>query len=291
VSYDPRAGLYAAGEAFGLPRPARPEVDAETLESLVRFEHPAKLLAVAELPGSALMSAAAEAEAYAASAGAVARVRSRLRREVEAAARELPAPGGLDGVVVALGDSITDDLQSWAELLRARGVPIVNAGVSGDTTADALRRLYGVVALRPRLVLAMLGTNDCQRHGPAAARVVAPRETARNLAVISSWLRAAGAAITWLTPPPVLEPALAAAVGERPFCMRDADTREVAQLMRDLGDPVIDTGSALRAGDLTELLLSDGVHPTLAGQLTIARAVIGALGTRSGQNHIGVGQP
>lgn len=277
--YDPRAGLYAAGAAFGLPAPSMPVVSDAELESLVRFEHPAKLLAVAELPGAALMSERAEAEAYGTSGAGLARVRARLRRQVSEAARSLPAPSFPEGVIVALGDSITDDLLSWAELLRARGAPIVNAGVSGDTTADVLRRLYGVMALRPALVLAMLGTNDCQRHGPAAARLVAPEETARNLAAISSWL---GGAVVWLTPPPVLEPALAAAVGDRPFSLRDDDTREVARMLHELGDPVIDTGATLRAGDLTELLMPDGVHPSLAGQVLIARAVIDGLPRRRG---------
>jgi lysophospholipase L1-like esterase len=286
--YDPRAGLYAAGPAFGLPMPTTPVVGAAELESLVRFEHPAKLLAVAELPGAALMSLTAEAQAYGAAPGEVALVRARLSHEVAHAAAGLPAPPSVDGAVVALGDSITDDLQSWAELLRARGLPIVNAGVSGDTTADVLRRLHGVVELRPALVLAMLGTNDCQRHGPSATRLVAPAESARNLAAISAWL---GSTVVWLTPPPVLEPALAAIVGDRPFSMRDDDTREIADLMRALGDPVVDTGATLREGDLGELLLPDGVHPSLAGQTAIARTVIGALGARSGQNHIGVGQP
>jgi acyl-CoA thioesterase-1 len=65
-----------------------------------------------------------------------------------------PVPAG--GTLVALGDSITDDLVSWAEIARHRlttvrpgQVTVINAGISGDTTFDALARLCGIVELRP----------------------------------------------------------------------------------------------------------------------------------------------
>jgi lysophospholipase L1-like esterase len=310
IAYDPRAGLYAAGASFGLPEPERiPVPDDRELELLVRFEHPAKLLAVAELPGAARLGGVAEARAYAVAPDAVARVRAALRSLVEAAGARLLGDPGLHalaaGTVVALGDSITDDLLSWAEILRAAlavgrpgEVVLVNAGVSGDTTADALRRLHGVAVLRPALVLAMLGTNDCQRHGPAAARLVSDADADANAAAISAWLRAEGARVVWLTPPPVDEAALANAVAERPFALRNREARAFGERLAALGDPVIDTGAAVRAGPLDRLLLSDGVHPSLEGQLAIARELLRALaaghggsGGGSGQNHSGAGQP
>jgi acyl-CoA thioesterase-1 len=203
---------------------------------------------------------------------------------VREAARALgPAPRL--GRVVALGDSMTDDLLSWAEILRACGAEVVNAGVSGDTTADALRRLYGIVLLEPDVVITMLGTNDCQRHGPDDALLVGPEETARNLASLAGWLRRTGARRLWITPPPVDEAALARAVGPRPFSVRDADVRAVADAVRALGDPVVDLHAVF--GAAPGLLMEDGVHPTLAGQTAIAAAVLSALG----HSHSGTGKP
>jgi lysophospholipase L1-like esterase len=275
--YDPRAGLYVGGRDFGLPpAPAAPGLDDEAAELLVRFEHPAKFLGVLELPGAAALGEAAIAAAYALAPARVAALRAMFAEQARAAASSLDASGLAPGVVVALGDSITDDLVSWAEILRwaldgRDGAVLVNAGVSGDTTADVLRRLHGVVALRPSLVITMLGTNDCQRHGPSAQRLMPAAATRANLAAIAGWLQAAGARTLWIAPPPVDEAALARAVGDRLFSMRDADTAEVAAMLAALGGPVIDVRDTLR-----DALLPDGVHPTLAGQTRIAAAVAAA---------------
>jgi lysophospholipase L1-like esterase len=290
-AYDPRAGLYVGGVDFGLaPPPPAPALDDEALELLVRFEHPAKFLAVLELPGGGRLSDAAVAEAYAIAPARLEAVREGLRAQACAAAEGLLADPELrraarqfpSGVVVALGDSITDDLVSWVEILRhclagRDDVVLVNAGVSGDTTSDALRRLHGVVAVAPDLVITMLGTNDCQRHGPARQRIVPVEATRANLQAIAGWLAGAGAALAWLTPPPVDEAALAAAVGAREFAVRDADTAAAGACMHELGGPVIDVRSLLGGARVAEMLLPDGVHPTLAGQARIAAAVLGTL--------------
>ena len=82
------------------------------------------------------------------------------------------APSGSN--VIAFGDSLTqgyrlDPGQGWPEQLSALiGRPIVNRGVSGDTTADALARLErDVLAEDPRIVLVCLGGNDMLRRMPA----------------------------------------------------------------------------------------------------------------------------
>jgi acyl-CoA thioesterase I len=279
TAFDPRAGLYVAGPEFGLPpAPPAPALADDAVELLVRFEHPAKFLAVLELPG--VLSEAAVAEAYAITPSRLAAIRADLAAQVREAAAGLDASGLPAGVIVALGDSITDDRLSWAELMRCAlagrdDVVLINAGVSGDTTADVLRRLHGVIAARPDLVITMLGTNDCQRHGPARARIVPAEATRSNLRAIAGWLRDAGAAAAWLTPPPVDEAALAAAVGDRQFTVRDADVAEVGAMLASLGGPVVDVHGLLEPGDL----LPDGVHPALQGQRRIAEALLSACGT------------
>jgi acyl-CoA thioesterase-1 len=276
--YDPRAGRYVGGAAFGLPEPARPRGEPGELRLLVRFEHPAKFLAVAELPGAAFLGLPCRAAAYDAPADEVAAIEAELAAEVRAAARDLPSVAAVpSGTFVALGDSITDDVQSWAELLRHcldPEVTVINAGISGDTTADALARLYGVVSLRPSLVVAMLGTNDCQRHGPGGAQLVPPEESLRHAREITTWLEAVGTRVIWLTPPPVDEAALAAAVRPRPLEVRATDVERVSDALLTSGLEVVDT--ALTTADL----LPDGLHPSLSGQVKIARALLRHLAPR-----------
>src|SRR5215468_2788072 len=79
-----------------------------------------------------------------------------------------------DRVIVAFGDSLTAGLgvkpeQSYpARLeakLRAEGYDyrVVNAGVSGDTTAGGLRRVDWALRSKPDVVIVALGANDALR--------------------------------------------------------------------------------------------------------------------------------
>jgi acyl-CoA thioesterase-1 len=77
-------------------------------------------------------------------------------------------------VIVAFGDSLTAGLgvpaeQSYPSLLAARlkaegyAYRVVNAGVSGDTSAGGLRRVDWALRLRPDIVIVELGANDALR--------------------------------------------------------------------------------------------------------------------------------
>jgi acyl-CoA thioesterase-1 len=100
------------------------------------------------------------------------------------------------GRVVILGDSITagyglDDpaQQAYPALLQrkidAAGLPftVINAGVSGDTTAGGLRRVDWVLGPGAAVLVVALGGNDGLRGIP-------PRQTAENLAAIIRRARA-----------------------------------------------------------------------------------------------------
>lgn len=94
--------------------------------------------------------------------------------------------------IVALGDSAT---AGWlvakkdaypAELerqLRAKGhqVEIRNAGVSGDTSAGALKRLDIAVDPDTEIVLVEVGTNDLRLHVPAVKMRTNVAEIVRTL--------------------------------------------------------------------------------------------------------------
>lgn len=113
-----------------------------------------------------------------------------------AEAPALPSPVGKELRIVALGDSLfagygLDPGQSYpARLeaaLRARGINarIMNAGVSGDTTADGLQRLdftLNSLPQPPALVIISLGGNDMLRGLP-------PDQTRANLEAILGKLK------------------------------------------------------------------------------------------------------
>jgi len=80
-------------------------------------------------------------------------------------------------LVVFLGDSLTagyglPEEQAFPALLERRlivsGVPVrvVNAGVSGDTTAGGLSRLSWVLNQKPDVLVVGLGANDAMRGQP-----------------------------------------------------------------------------------------------------------------------------
>jgi len=97
--------------------------------------------------------------------------------------------------VIVFGDSLVEGVgaspgRDVVSLLSARvGVPIVNAGRSGDTTSTALARLdSAVLSRRPRVVIVVLGGNDVLRRIP-------PQQTFANLDAIVDRIRHRGAAV------------------------------------------------------------------------------------------------
>lgn len=100
--------------------------------------------------------------------------------------------------VIAFGDSLTAGYgaaagEAYPAVLAALlGTPIINAGVSGDTTESALARIdEDVLARDPRVVLVGLGGNDFLRGTPLA-------ETEANLRAIVRKVHARGAMVVLL---------------------------------------------------------------------------------------------
>ncbi len=84
--------------------------------------------------------------------------------------------------VVFLGDSIT---QGWGELLKKHfpGLKAANRGISGDTTRGVLIRLKeDVLALRPKAVVLLIGTNDLEEGAD-------PETIAANMKLILAELK------------------------------------------------------------------------------------------------------
>jgi lysophospholipase L1-like esterase len=193
--------------------------------------------------------------------------------------------------VLAVGDSITDDLQSWVEILRhmlemrrgGDGITVINGGLSAHTTAMVLRRWPATLAAKPDLVIGALGGNDVTRVGPDATKCqVSPSETLANLRE----LRRIAAALTttrwvWMTPVSVDEERVAEF---EPFrfghsTWRNADITELAEGVMALDDPVVDLVSTFGVPADPQLQGPDGVHPSLAGQKAITVALLECLGS------------
>ena len=68
--------------------------------------------------------------------------------------------------IVCFGNSLTygtgakKGMDYPSQLSRMIGMPVINEGIPGDTTSDALRRIDDVLKKNPRIVLITLGGND-----------------------------------------------------------------------------------------------------------------------------------
>ncbi|HEY7040751.1 MAG TPA: arylesterase [Methylomirabilota bacterium] len=100
-----------------------------------------------------------------------------LAQVVAACSTGPTASAGEERVVLAFGDSLTSGLgvpadQTYPAQLAARlkregyDYRVVNAGVSGDTTAGGLRRVDWALRLKPEVVIVELGVNDALRGQP-----------------------------------------------------------------------------------------------------------------------------
>jgi len=167
-------------------------------------------------------------------------------------------------VIVAFGDSLTagfgvlpDEAYPalLGERLRREGYAyrVVNAGVSGDTTAAALRRVDWVLRSQPAIVIVALGANDGLRH----QSVTAMRD---NLTEIVRRLRAAGAAVllAGMRVPPNYGPEYGKAFAGA-----------FSEVARATGVPLAPFLLEGVAGD-PRLNQPDGIHPTAEGQRVIA---------------------
>jgi acyl-CoA thioesterase I len=167
-------------------------------------------------------------------------------------------------VIVALGDSLTAGLgvaadEAYPARLEARlaregyAYRVVNAGVSGDTTAGGLRRVDWVLRAKPEIVIVALGAND-------GLRAQSPQAMRENLATIVRRLQAAGARV--LLAGMRLPPNYGAQYTKE----FQAVFPEVARSTGVALMPFLLDGVAADP----RLNQPDGIHPTAAGQQVIA---------------------
>jgi GDSL lipase/acylhydrolase domain protein len=111
--------------------------------------------------------------------------------------------------VVALGDSLTYGYGAPPEaaypvrLAAVTGWEVVNGGVSGDTSAQALARLPALLKRAPKLVLLGIGGNDFLRRVPES-------DTRRHIGETITAVQGAGVPLVLIAEP---KPSLGALVG------------------------------------------------------------------------------
>lgn len=178
-------------------------------------------------------------------------------------AQALPA----GSTVLALGDSLTSGVGATADtaypaLLQAlTGWNVVNGGVSGDTTAQALARLPGLLQEhQPALVIVSIGGNDFLRQMSATGA----KETVREIVRIA---RSDGAQVLLVAVPQVS--LLAAGTG------RLSDHPLYAELAEELKLPLHAEGWA----DVLSKpeLRADTVHANAQGYRQFAEGLVQTL--------------
>ena len=185
--------------------------------------------------------------------------------------------------ILAVGDSITDDLQSWAEILRhvlavtrpEDDLTVVNAGLSAHTSAMVLRRWPSLLHPAPDWIVCGLGGNDVTRiaGGKPQVGLAESVENLRELRRIAA--ERTQARWMWLTPVPVDEERAAANPGFQygASSWRNTDITALADAIRGFDDPVVDLVAVFGIPAHPDLQGPDGVHPSLPGQQRIVMAL------------------
>jgi acyl-CoA thioesterase-1 len=178
---------------------------------------------------------------------------------------EAPLPRGT--TVLALGDSLTaahgvQPGEDWPTLLGQKaGWAVVNGGVSGDTSAQALDRLPALLEQHdPKLVLVTLGGNDMLRRQPQG-------QTVANLARMLDLAKARGAKVVMLaTPKPSIAGAVFNNLSPPDFYAEVAKGHQVPLIADALPEVLSDTN-----------LKGDQLHPNAAGHALLATKIFEAL--------------
>jgi acyl-CoA hydrolase len=176
-------------------------------------------------------------------------------------------PVAAGATVLALGDSLTHGTGAAPEasypavLARLTGWQVVNAGVPGDTTAQALARTPALLQEhRPALVLLSVGGNDfLRRMDETAARA--------NVLRIVEQVREEGAQLLLIAVPrPTLAAKFTGSLADHPLFGELAE-RERLPLHRQGWSEVL--------GDAK--LRSDEIHANAAGYEQFARGLLATL--------------
>lgn len=185
----------------------------------------------------------------------------------------LPAPG--EPRVVFFGDSITDAWSNPAAGGFFPGRPYVNRGIGGQTTTQMLLRFRNdVVALQPRVVVILAGTNDVAANsGPTSFETIKG-----NLASMAELATVHRIKVVLASVLPVADDKkdesglLRVQTATRPPAALSSLSRWLAEYAREKRHVYLDYASAMTDanGAFKAELNDDGLHPNAKGYAVMA---------------------
>lgn len=207
-------------------------------------------------------------------------------------AAEPAAPATAKSRIVTLGDSITKGVRPGVKPeetfaarleagLRAGGadVSVVNVGIGGERTDQALKRLAkDVLAQKPSIVTIMYGTNDSYvDQGKSASRITV-EEYRTNLGKLVDELRAAGITPVLMTEPRWGKTARLNGVGEHPNVQLEKYVAACRTVAAEKRTPLVDhfqhwTAAEAKGTDIGGWT-TDQCHPNPAGHQVLAELML-----------------
>lgn len=275
-----------------------PELSQDQFEFILQFIHAEKILGMLPVVNDTTVAAL-----FGITAAEYRAVRDKISDRARTAARELLSepkfaakidslPIHAEYTVVGVGDSFTDDDQSWLEILRfvlqsrfsQCKLNIVNSGVSTQTSTHIVARFQEVIALQPDLVVFFFGTNDAQRIDACPDKtLVGIEESNDNFELLNKLVRSETAAdVIWFTPTGILEGRIAKhwMLGNTGSSWLSTDVERVAERIRAIPETVVDLTRVFGEPPRGDLLLEDGLHPSLSGHKLIVKELVDVLATK-----------
>lgn len=220
------------------------------------------------------------------------RLEKEISRRIRKAADELRAFRKTDAparpyVAAAIGDSITSDRESYQKILACLWIDdpmrsMIDCGISGDTTADIMRRFYPEIFEQTfdRAVV-FIGTNDSRENDDGFfLSYVSIEEYERNLEYIIKVLQKRGVEIVLVTIPYADNERMDAYFPEARMRYDDERIDRTNEIIRKLakkhGTAICEFAGAL-AESGGNWLEPDGLHVSIEGHKILCRLLLGIL--------------
>lgn len=215
-----------------------------------------------------------------------------------------PKPVPKAGGIFMFGDSTTaprGSLKVYAERVNTKlqsigsSLSVCNAGIPGNTTAHAVKRLQkDVLAYKPRIVVMQFGINDSAidvwKKPPAVKPRVELEHFIANYRTMIAATRKAGATVILMTTNPLRWQAKTRELYGKPPYLPDAEdgfesptllayNQAVRTLAKELGLPLVDVHAAYPAFAVKKqttvaAMLPDGIHPGDLGHELVAELLV-----------------
>lgn len=185
--------------------------------------------------------------------------------------KNLPAPAAGEQRVVFMGDSITE---GWHIDQSFPGKPYVNRGISGQTTPQMVLRFHqDVIALKPKAVVILAGTNDIAGN----TGIETNEQIEAYLADMAELARANGIKVIFTSILPVFDYPWTPGLKPAPRIL--AINAWMKKYAAEHNDLYVDYHSAMKdeRDGLPKTLADDGVHPNPAGYAIMAPLVQAAI--------------